>query len=43
MGDLTWLPYAIAAVIIAIVGWFTFRRVPQDSNDRGNRPPDPPR
>ena len=41
MGDLTWLPYVIAAVIIAIVGWFTFRRVPNDAK-HGTRPPDPP-
>jgi hypothetical protein len=41
MGDLTWLPYTIAAAIIAVVGWFTFRRVPEDA--RGSRrPPDPP-
>lgn len=42
MGDLSWLAYAVAAAIIAIVGWFTFRRVPEDAN-RGTRPPDPPR
>jgi hypothetical protein len=42
MGDLTWLPYVIAGVIIAIAAAFTFRRVPHDAN-RGNRPPDPPR
>ena len=41
MCDVTWLPYTIAAVIIAIVGWFTFRRVPEDAS-RGRRPPDPP-
>jgi hypothetical protein len=42
MGDVTWLPYAIAAVIIAVVAWFTFKRVPSDANNR-NRPPDPRR
>ncbi len=42
MGDLTWLPYAIAAVIIAIGVGFTFKRVPHDAN-HPNRPPDPPR
>ena len=40
--ELTWLPYLIAAVIIAVVAGFTFRRVPEDTN-RGTRPPDPPR
>ena len=42
MGDLAWLAYAIAAVIIAGVAWFTFKRVPEDANRR-NTPPDPPR
>ena len=42
MGDLTWLPYAIAAAIVALVAWFTFKRVPEDANNR-NLPPDPPR
>ena len=42
MGDLTWLPYAIAAAIIAIAAWFTFKRVPEDAN-RPKRPPEPPR
>ena len=41
MNDLAWLPYVIAAAIIAAVGWFTFRRVPRDANDR-TRPPDRP-
>jgi hypothetical protein len=39
---MTWLPYVIAAVIIAVAAWFTFRRVPRDTN-RNTRPPDPPR
>ncbi|HET7697289.1 MAG TPA: hypothetical protein VFK57_16365 [Vicinamibacterales bacterium] len=42
MGDLTWLPYVIAAVIIAAAAWFTFRRVPTDANST-RRPPEPPR
>jgi hypothetical protein len=42
MGDLAWLPYAIAAAIIAIVGWFTFRRVPDDA-EHHTHPPDTPR
>jgi hypothetical protein len=42
MGDLTWLAYAIAAVIIAIAVVFTFWRVPTDAN-RPKVPPDPPR
>jgi hypothetical protein len=40
--NLTWLPYLIAAVLIAGVAWFTFRRVPRDAN-RKTRRPDPPR
>lgn len=42
MGDLTWLPYAIAAAVIAIGAWVSFRRVPIDANS-GRRPPEPPR
>ena len=42
MGELSWLPYVIAAVIIAGGAWFTFGRARRDAN-RGNRPPDPPR
>ena len=42
MGDLTWLPYVIAAAVIAIGAWFTFWRVPSDANS-ARRPPDPPR
>lgn len=42
MNDLTWLPYAIAAAIVAIAGWVAFRTVPHDEKE-STRPPDPPR
>ena len=42
MTDLAWLPYVIAAVIIAIAAWFTFFRVPRDANSN-TRPPEPRR
>jgi hypothetical protein len=41
MNDLAWLPYVIAAIIVAIVAWFTFRTVPRDTKNP-TRPPDPP-
>ena len=31
-GSIQWVAYLIVAVIVAIVGWFTFRRVPKDAN-----------
>jgi hypothetical protein len=30
--SMQWIAYAIAAVIVAVVGWFTFRKVPKDAN-----------
>jgi hypothetical protein len=33
-GSMQWVAYVIAAVIVAVVGWFTFRSVPRDANRR---------
>jgi hypothetical protein len=40
--DLTWLPYVIAAVLVAGGVWFTFGRARSDANSRRG-PVDPPR
>jgi hypothetical protein len=40
--DLTWLPYVLAGVLVAVVGYFTFGRARSHAN-RGEGPVDPPR
>jgi hypothetical protein len=42
MNNLSWMAYLIAAIIIAIVAYFTFGRARSDAN-RGTGPVDPPR
>jgi hypothetical protein len=31
---MSWIAYLIAAVIIAVAAWYTFRTVPRDANRR---------
>jgi hypothetical protein len=33
-GRMSWIAYVIAAVIIVVAAWFTFRTVPRDANRR---------
>lgn len=39
--NLIWLAHPIAVLAILVVVWFTFARVPRDTN-RHTRPPAPP-